>query len=437
MVDIGIVQTDRTRAARRVPGGRRHRFAVDVPTASEWAAWWSTPWPARLYVVALVLGGLAIALGAGSPSLVGQDGWVALAGLVAVAVTNGELGRLVEGGRVERQRLHKGLSAWPFAAALLATPAVAAWVAAAGYAHALGRGIRITRWKWIGSWGIVTLAAAAASAAVRLTTGGTLPAAGSPRGLAGVVVATAAFLAVEAGLLAVISRLNRQEDEAHLRAQLARPGFYLVEAAVLSGGAVAAVLLRYSPAFLLLIGPALLLVQRGMLHQPLREEARHDPKTGVLNYEAWLAAAAAVLRQARRERRRAAVLVIDLDHFKGVNDTRGHLVGDAVLNGAADAVVSSIRSTDVAGRFGGDELCALIVCERMEDAAAAAERIRDRIGALTVAPDVRVTASIGLALADPHGAELTVADLMATADRALYDAKAAGRNQVRALSVAG
>ena len=165
--------------------------------------------------------------------MVGQ----ALAGMAKV-----ELGRVAEGGRVDRQRIHKGLSAWPFAAALVLGPGAAAWVAAALYSHALARGIRIRRWKWIGSWAIVSIAALAASAALRAIAGGLLPDA-SLQTVGAVFCSLAAFLTVEAALFGIISRLNTPEDEVYLRAQLTSVAFYAVEASVLASGAVAAVLL--------------------------------------------------------------------------------------------------------------------------------------------------------------------------------------------------
>ena len=405
------------------------RTVVDAPSATEWVEWWGAPRPARLYSALVVVAGVVLLTQVPRDSA----GLLALLGLAVAGMATVELGRVAEGGRVERQRLHKGLSAWPFAAGLLIGPGAAAWVGAILYSHAVARGIRIRRWKWMGSWGIVSIAALAACATLQASTGGHLPQDASLRTVCGVLGALATFLAVEAGLFWVISRLNTPEDEVYLRAQLASPTFYLVEATVLASGAVAAVLWRSSPAFLVLAGPAFWLMQRGVLHQPLRDEARHDAKTGVLHFAAWRAAAGSVMEQARRDRRRPAVLLIDIDHFKAVNDTYGHLVGDQVLAAAADAVLGCLRSTDLPGRFGGDEFCALVLVETLGEAAAAADRIRARIQSLVFdPPDLAVTASVGVALGRwDHG----VADLDAlvdAGDAALYEAKAGGRNRVSA-----
>ena len=410
---------------------RAVRGIFDAPTGTEWSAYRATPRPARVYIALLVLAAVAVTLGAGAIDPVSGSELAALGGLAVAGIASGELGRLAEGARVERQRIHKGLSAWAFAAALLLGPGLAGWIAVVVYLHAWARGVRITLWKWIGSCAIVILAALAASATLEVAIGGTLPALGSPGTLPAVVAAVAVFLAVESGLLLLISRLNAEVDEVYLRAQLASVGFYLVETSVLATGVLVAAIFRYEPAFLLLLAPATLLVQRGLLHEPLQEQARTDAKTGVLNADAWHEAAASTLYHARREGRPLAVLLVDVDHFKDVNDTFGHLAGDDVLAKAADTIVRCVRRTDVVGRFGGDEFCAVLSCNTVDEAWAAAERVCSRIGQLSFGhADMRVTASVGVAVTGAVGADLDLDGLVATADQALYDAKSAGRDRV-------
>ena len=405
---------------------------VDTPTSGEWAVWWRTPVRARLYNAAVVLA----AVGASLAAILARPGRGcvgATLALIAGGIAVVELGRLAEGGRVDRQRIHKGLSAWPLAGALLLPVGLAGWVAAAVYLHAWARGIRITRWKWIGSWGIVTLSALAASGVFRAVNGDILAPSGSGRAFLAVIAALATFLVTEATGFFLISRLNDADDERYLRAQLASPSFYVVELAVLGSGALASVLYGYWPGFLALGGPALLLMQRGLLHQPLQHEARHDAKTGVLNCEAWRATASSALGHARRQEQLVAVAVVDIDHFKTVNDIFGHLAGDDVLARTADAIVGCVRSTDLVGRFGGDEFCALMFCAGPDDALATAERIRRQIEQLAFSdPRLGVTVSVGLATAPvaAAGGSLDLPELMAAADRALYRAKHGGRNRV-------
>lgn len=405
--------------------------------------WWRTPKPARGYTAGLVLSAVAATVVATVDASL-RD-FAVLAVLLGAGMLNVELGRLAEGGRFDGQRIHKGLSAWPFAAALLLPPGLAGWVAASVYAHAWLRGIRITRWKWIGSCAIVVIASLGASGVLSLVAGGPLVRAGSAVAFSGVVGALAAFVGIEALLFVVISRLNTSSDEVYLRAQLASVSFYAIEAAVLGSGAVAAVLFRYSPGFLLFAVPAYLLMQRGMLHQPLKDEARHDAKTGVLNWEAWRLAASAALTQAARDGEVVAVIIVDIDPFKSVNDTFGHLVGDEVLSLTAEAVASCVRRNDLVGRFGGDEFCALLSSASLADAAAAAERMRASVAGLRLAAsDVRVTASVGVAVSGGSvsggsvsggsAGSMDVPSLVAAADRALYQAKAAGRDRVASLA---
>lgn len=409
---------------------------MDVPTEGQWAVWWRTPPPARIYTALVVVAAAAVTLAAPFLARPGIGCTGAMLALIAGGVAVVELGRVAEGGRIDRQRIHKGLSAWPLAAALLIPTGLAGWVAAAVYVHAWARGIRITLWKWIGSWAIVTLSALAAGGMFGLVNGtDILQPAGSAAHFGAVLAAMATFLATESAGFLIISRLNYPEDEQYLRAQLASPSFYVVETAVLGSGAVCAVLYAYWPGFLLFGGPALMLMQRGLLHQPLQHEARHDAKTGVLNCEAWRATASSALGHARRQEQLVAVAVVDIDHFKTVNDVFGHLAGDEVLARAADAIVGCVRSTDLVGRFGGDEFCALLFCAGEDDALATADRIRRQIAHLAFAdPRLGITASIGLATAPVAEATaagvLDLAELMAAADRALYRAKSDGRNRV-------
>jgi diguanylate cyclase (GGDEF)-like protein len=134
------------------------------------------------------------------------------------------------------------------------------------------------------------------------------------------------------------------------------------------------------------------------------------------------------------------VLVLDLDHFKSVNDTHGHLAGDHVLAAVADVLQAEVRERDLVGRFGGEEFVVLLAGlggEGSAELAAVAERIRRRVAGLGVeipTPDGPLTVrglsvSVGCAVMPDGGAELR--DLLEVADRALYAAKGAGRNAVR------
>jgi diguanylate cyclase (GGDEF)-like protein len=177
--------------------------------------------------------------------------------------------------------------------------------------------------------------------------------------------------------------------------------------------------------------PPVVLLQRSLLHSQLKAQARTDPKTGVLNAGAWQVEANMAIARAQRRREPLAVLLADVDHFKLVNDTHGHLIGDAVLRTLAAEMRQQVRETDLVGRFGGEEFAIVLSGTPEGEAAQVAERIRRGAGVVKVLTDdmiVGVTISIGVAILGSHGDDL--GDLLAAADLALYRAKNAGRNRI-------
>jgi len=164
-------------------------------------------------------------------------------------------------------------------------------------------------------------------------------------------------------------------------------------------------------------------------------------KTGLLTAAAWQEKAGRAVLRSERGDQPASVLVLDLDHFKLVNDRFGHLVGDQVLAAVAASLRDEVRDEDLVGRFGGEEFVVLLKGTDGDDprsgARAVAERIRERIAALRVAvagPQETaivegLTVSIGGATTSRDGTDL--AALLEIADAAMYEAKRAGRNLVR------
>ena len=396
-----------------------------------WQQWRVTPLRAQLYVLVTVAAAVAVTVW-NLPSVARSHGTALTLAVLAVgSVTNIELGRWLEGRRLERDRTHKGLSAWPFAAALLLPAGMAGCIALIAYAHMRLRGIHITLWKWVLSWTAVTLGSAAAARVIE-TVSGRLPPIGSGRAMIAIALAAAAFLATETSVFFVISRLNTAGDEVHLRRALASLDFYVTEVVVLASAATAAVLVRYSPWIILLTVPGYVQLQRAVIYRALREEARIDGKTGLLNSETWRTEAVTAWEHARRRGRGLAVLLTDLDHFKSVNDTHGHVLGDDVLVATAATLVDIVRQDDLVGRFGGEEFCIVLRDADRDTALAAAERIRSQIECLTFSPaNLRVTISVGLAVADWTDNCHTLSELIAIADQKLYEAKNEGRNRVR------
>jgi diguanylate cyclase (GGDEF)-like protein len=162
--------------------------------------------------------------------------------------------------------------------------------------------------------------------------------------------------------------------------------------------------------------------------QDLREEAIRDPLTGLYNRRFLKDYLGRELIRAQRENKPVALIMLDLDHFKRVNDTAGHPAGDRVLVETAALLTRHIRGSDIACRHGGEEFVLVLPNATLENARARSEEIctairreRNRLAG--------VTASLGVALYPDHAA--SAEPLMRAADRALYEAKGAGRNQVK------
>lgn len=183
----------------------------------------------------------------------------------------------------------------------------------------------------------------------------------------------------------------------------------------------------------------------GELGGPLRmallvEEAQRlasiDALTGIANRRAFTQAMIMEIGRSRRYAYPVALLLLDVDHFKSVNDTHGHLVGDQVLTAVGATLCDALRCMDLAGRWGGEEFAVLLPHTDVGGAETVAQRIRETVaqracaaapGARGVAADIRITVSIGIALLE--GSESWEA-LVGRADQAMYAAKRAGRNRV-------
>jgi diguanylate cyclase (GGDEF)-like protein len=173
-----------------------------------------------------------------------------------------------------------------------------------------------------------------------------------------------------------------------------------------------------------------------------RAELRHrtaamvDPLTGIANRRAFLHDAALLAKRHASHPRPTAVLVIDLDHFKSINDRFGHALGDSVLELFSDSARKTVRSTDLIGRLGGEEFASVLYDTSRDKAVAVAERMRETFAQR--AQDVNgrpVCATVSIGIVHCDGPVLDVPALLAQADQALYCAKERGRNRVEVASL--
>jgi len=416
-----------------------------------WAIW-SLPRSVLVIVVAvelLAVAGLVLSTRVAGDSF--HDNWF-LIGAVFVAAgavsTEASLG-------VERRRHrtdespHIDLSSvWALAAAILLPGLVAGALVAILYTHIylrIWRRSGVPLYRFLFSVATVVLAVQAASAVIDLM-GSTGPFQ-SGRGLLAVLLALVAYAVVNMVLVALVIVLSGPTRTLGTFLQVVAHGDEAVlEFATLSMGVlVAGAMASFGAAYAVLVLPPLVVLHRTVLVRQFEEAASTDSKTGLLNSATWHLEAGRQARRAERVNGHAAVLVLDLDHFKLVNDRHGHLVGDQVLAAVADAVRAEVRDEDIVGRFGGEEFVVLLHGVRVdgdpegerEAAEAVAERIRLRVAGLRVSiPGSRdefvvdgLTVSIGGAMLPADGVELVA--LLQVADAAMYDAKHAGRNRIR------
>lgn len=212
----------------------------------------------------------------------------------------------------------------------------------------------------------------------------------------------------------------------------------LIEAVTIGLGAAAAILLVFFPPLVIVMVLVSVVFNRLSELGELQDDVRTDAKTGVLNMRGWTESAQRELSRTVRANGSLAVLMVDLDHFKSINDAYGHPAGDEALLATAQALDETTRPSDLVGRFGGEEFLILLPDTEVDAARLAADRIREGIAHLRIgttdkrgghAVITERTTSVGIAVFPQHGA--TLDELTQAADAAVYEAKEAGRNQAR------
>ena len=169
------------------------------------------------------------------------------------------------------------------------------------------------------------------------------------------------------------------------------------------------------------------------LHAALQEQASRDSLTGLLNRRAFHELATQMLKTAHRRKESVALFMIDLDHFKRINDRHGHAEGDLVLKRVGETLLATARDNDLVARFGGEEFVMALLGVDEAESLIAAERVRMALAGIGDTRQ-RITTSIGVSTFPPkvekRDTALLLESLLADADRALYAAKRAGRNRV-------
>ena len=392
---------------------------------------WSVDAAGRYYMLAVELVTvvvLATAVALAHPTGTDLGRLTTLAGLAAVCTESvayfSRLRHWLGGDRVRANHL----SVWTVAAALLVPAGYAGLLTALGSVYIVlrtGRNQGLHPYREVFAISTATLGILAAST-VYHAIGELAPASELARAIAIVAaVLTSGVLSLcllTAGIVLVVRPPT-------LRSVLPNRDIAAFEIATLVVGALTADVIRHTawlaPVLLVLLG----VLQRSAMVSVLEVEAGTDDKTGLLTPGAWRRLADRHLARSSHSGEPSSLLLIDLDHFKQVNDTHGHLAGDEALRAVAECLRSDLRGHDAVGRYGGEEFVVLLPGIDRAGALGIALRLTACIRELDFDGGMRLTASIGVAISSE--AARTLDELIATADVALYAAKASGRDQVR------
>jgi diguanylate cyclase (GGDEF)-like protein len=409
---------------------------------SKWELW-TRPRSAVILVFSVVTLGIGTAALAAALVPVSRLDLIRFGVLLACGLVHLEATRGIE--RMRRTAGRDGATphldmntVWNFAALLLLPPALATGMVLFTQTHMWLRirlsGQRRAPHRVLYTASAVLIANQVATAVLVLGPG---PFPGIPPGWLGLGLIMAAALIrwlINYGLVVGVIMLANPQHNAH--AALGPLGVQALEAGASSVGVTAAVFAVNEPQLLPILVIGLIVFHRCVLIDELQHAARTDDKTGLLTSVAWTQLAGQELARAERSNSTLGILMLDLDHFKEVNDIHGHVAGDEVLCAVAKAIRAEVREYDHVGRFGGDEFVVAMPDISGADLFLSAERLRHRIGQLaSTLPSgqarvsaVGLTTSIGGALFPATAA--TLDDLLLAADTASYKAKDKGRDRV-------
>nr|WP_199521109.1 GGDEF domain-containing protein [Jiangella anatolica] len=420
--------------------------------ARKWAAGWAL-WemPRAVVVLVLVVDVVAVLTSVWTAFLLPVEGadLTHFAILLACASIAIELTR-----HIERRRQHERggtvayidtKAVWSFAAVLVLPPVLATVMVLFTYALAWSRvkpQAQKLPYRWVFSCATVLIgthiAVAVLSSGMSSYPG--VPSGGVWQGLLdlGVVIAAATIRwAINVGL--VMAAIAAAKPTVTVRELFSNFGEQMLEAGAMGLGLVAAAIVVTNPVVMPGIVIAMVALHRGILVNQYQQASRIDAKTGLSTAGWWHEFADQSLAHARDRGTTLGLLIVDLDHFKRLNDTFGHPYGDLVLKAVAQELIAEIRDEDACGRWGGEEFVIVLpdVGDR-RNLRNIAQRIRRRIQSVVVDPpahlaeagDATFTASVGGAIYPSAGVN-TLDELLLAADTALYAAKNGGRNTVR------
>ena len=413
------------------------RWRITGPRS--WPIWELPQWVAAFVIVVVLADAVALCAGVSRLSIHLHDLGL-FAGLLICSAATVELTRRAG----ENLGFVKDVYAvWELPVAILLPLAYVPVLPAVRFALTQWRVQRVPLYRRVFSAAAIGLSYVAAALVFRLLIHAVPGAAANPAGHALAwmpVVAVCAAVQWIVNQSLVLTAIKGSNPDIRLREeQFAREPMYN-DVSELCVAVLVTFCVAYSWIALVFAFPFITLLQRSVRHARLLQDARTDSKTGLLNAATWERGATAEVARAVRTRTQLAVALLDIDRFKVINDTYGHLTGDEVLKEIAHTLKTMLRDYDLAGRFGGEEFALLLPQTRAVDAFRIAERIRSAISGLCIiAPGtaggerVHVTVSIGVAALD-SGSKREYAELMAAADAALYRAKSGGRDQVQMIS---
>ena len=412
-----------------------------------WAAWsvWQLPMPARVVVltgIAGYVGALTTAvwdLLAGAPLHAPAYHQFAVAGTFAfAAMASAEISMRFAWPRTRQDRVSRDLMAvWLLPIALLLPPAYVMVTVIVLRAYLYARVWRAQLLKNVYTAAALGLAYGGASLVHRVVLHATMDtnvtASQFTRGgiaTMSLALAVLTYWALNALLIAAVVVLTAGADA--VRSFLKDREGLVVDIVAACLGTLAAVLWATEPMLAILLLPPVLLLEH-QLFSGLRQAVRTDLLTDVANPQYWREVASREVERAAASNDHLAILMIDVDHFKSVNDRYGHLAGDEVLAAVARTIAQALRPRDLVGRLGGEEFGAVLSGLNLLDAEGAADRLRSQVRDIRVRADggewITVTVSVGVSELSVTGGDLH--QLLDAADTALYVAKAAGRDCVR------